>query len=415
MVVHAFRSFGSEPRCLRETRLFGSRNRLKGARRTHRNRPKKTTPAKIYPSPTLYYGNIQDYYGAPREYYAIPCADTLEVMRSDTMLRMIHMLKSGITADELIHEYEVDPTFRSSLEGVLQRLRNIATGQGCDVTRDLVIFFERVIERPRENPHFVDRAYTLKRLQEFWKRREFVRYRGLFKRVFWRMREVAAKMEYAGVTLDDFRNPALWWRYGVFKGLPRSSMVDNYRIKHKIALESDIRDFYFIDADTQEVRCILDPGADGCKRIRIESLDNRVIDRMANDLRNLGVFPTGEWHTMNMSRVDELQRECSSDDSQRAYAIRDFYLTHKYPGYQVVDDPYYLESLVNHKYRTKTLERDLAVKYDNWIRSGARRPTPRPVGTKYQQIAIWKRLSRNQRRRLVQEFLYPRRTAPTTK
>ncbi|GFE55740.1 hypothetical protein BaOVIS_031440 [Babesia ovis] len=398
---------GGEPLHPRRMHLFGSMKRLKGARRSHRNRPKKKTPAEIYPSPTPYYGNIQDYYGAPREYYALPCDDALDVIRSDPILRLSNMLKCGTTADILIREYETDPDFRSDLGSALQRLREIATAKSCDVTRDLVIFFERIVETPADNPHFVDRKHTLKKLQDFWQRREFARYRGLFKQVFWRMREIAAKLQYAGVTYDDFRDPALWWKYGVFKGLPRSTMVDNYRKKHKIALESDIRDFYFIDADTNEVRCILDPGADNCRKTRIETLDNVVINRMAQDLKELGIFPNDEWHTMNVSRIDELQRECSSADAHRAYAIRDFYLTHKYPDYRVVDDPYYLESFVNHRYRTKTLERDLGVKYDNWLRSGARRPTPRLLGLKYQQLAIWKSLSRNKRRRLVQEFLYP--------
>ncbi|GIX64145.1 signal peptide-containing protein [Babesia caballi] len=417
LCAQAFRSSGSgndagvgvvRPRT---ARLFGSMKQLKGARRYDRKRPKKTTPAKIYPSPTLYYGNTQDYFGAPREYYTMPCADALTVVRSEPMLRLVGMLKRGTTAEELAREFEADPSFHTGLRNCLQRLRDIEAAQQCDVTRDLVIYFERVIEHPGEHPHFVDRAYTLKRLQEFWRRREFARYRGLFKQVFWRMREIAAKLAYAGVTLEDFRDPKLWWRYGVFKGLPRSTMVDNYLTKHHIALTSDIRGFYFFDADSQ-VRCVLDPGAEHHTRRPIAKLDNRVIDRMAADLRELGVFPTDQWQTMNMSRVDELQRECSSPDAQRAYAIRDFYLTHRYPGYRVAGDAYYLESFVNHRYRTRTLERDLAVKYDNWVRSGARRPSPRPVGLQYQQLAVWKRLSRGKRRRLVQEFLYPRAAQP---
>ncbi|CDR95456.1 hypothetical protein, conserved [Babesia bigemina] len=388
---------------------------LKGARKSSRRRPKKTTPAKIYPSPTLYYGNIQDYFGAPREYYAVPCADALVVMRSEPMLRLVSMIKRGTTAGELSREFEQDTAFRKAVNAAVEQLRLIADGQRCDVTRDLVIYFERVVERPSEYPHFVDRAHSIKRLQEFWRRREFVRYRGLFKQVYWRMRQIAGKVNYAGVTLQDFRDPALWRRYGVFKGLPRSSMVDNYLVKHKIALDSDIRDFYFIDGDTDEVRCVLDAEAEGRTKRRVDALDPKVMDRIARDLRELGVFPNNEWNTMNMSRIDELQRDCASPDAQRAYAIRDFYLTHACPGYRVNGDRFYLESFVNHRYRTRTLERDLSVKYDNWLRSGAPRPTPRPVGVKYQHMATWKRLSRNQRRHLVQEFLYPKAQGkPTT-
>ncbi|KAK1940224.1 hypothetical protein X943_000299 [Babesia divergens] len=385
--------------------------RLKGARKYHRKRPKKTTPAEIYPSPTLYYGNIQDYYGAPREYYAIPCSDALSVINSDAMVRLIGLIKRGVTHEELSREFESDDNFHARLLADLQRLRDIEEAQRCDVTRDLVIYFERVIKRPKEHPHFVDRAHALKRLQEFWRRREFARYRGLFKQVYWRMREIAAKLTYAGITFEDFRDPSLWKRYGVFKGLPQSTMVDNYITKHRIALNSDIRDFYFIDADTQDVRCVLDEGVSKCRRQPIDSLSQKVIDRIADDLKQLGIFPNDEWQTMNMSRLDELQRECSSEDAQRGYAIRDFYLTHMYPGYKVNGDPYYLESFVNHRYRTKTLERDLVEKYGNWVRSGARRSMPRPVGAKYQQIAIWKSLSRNKRRRLIQEFLYPKATS----
>eukprot|EP00371_Babesia_bovis_P000272 XP_001608919.1 hypothetical protein [Babesia bovis T2Bo] len=394
--------------------LYGSMNRLKGARRSHRRRPKKKTPAAIYPSPTPYYGNIQDYYGAPREYYTLPCDDALSVIRDEPIVRLSKMLKAGITADTLILEYEQDPSFHASLLSSLTRLRKIASEKNCDSTRDLVIFFERIIEKPAKHPHFIDRTYTLKRLQEFWKRREFVRYRGLFKRVFRRMLEIALKLQYAGVTLEDFRDPALWWKYGVFKGLPRSTMVDNYMLKHRIALESDIRDFYFIDAATKEVHCSLDPGADDCAKHPIETMDEHVIRRLSDDLKKLGLFPNDEWQTLNLSRVDELQRECSSADSQHAYAIRDFYLSHKYPEYRVVDDPYYLESFVNHRYRTKTLERDLGVKYDNWLRSGAPKPLPRPIGHKYQTLAKWKSLSRGTRRRLVDEYLYPRKVDQTT-
>ncbi|GBE61364.1 signal peptide-containing protein, putative [Babesia ovata] len=392
----------------RSMRLLGSMKQLKGARKSSRRRPKKTTPAKIYPSPTLYYGNIQDYFGAPREYYALPCADALGVIRSEPMVRLASMIKRGTTAEELSREFELDTTFHKAVKSAVEQLRLIAEGQRCDVTRDLVIYFERVVKRPSEFPHFVDRAHAIKRLQEFWRRREFVRYRGLFKQVYWRMRQIAGKVGYAGVTLQDFRDPALWRRYGVFKGLPRSSMVDNYLVKHKIALNSDIRDFYFIDADTDEVCCILDPEADGRAKRRVDALDPKVMDRIASDLKELGVFPNDEWHTMNMSRVDELQRDCASPDAQRAYAIRDFYLTHSNPGYRVNGDPYYLESFVNHRYRTRTLERDLGLKYENWLRSGAPPPMPRPVGVKYQHMVLWKSLSRNQRRHLVQEFLYPK-------
>ncbi|KAK1442964.1 hypothetical protein BgAZ_304820 [Babesia gibsoni] len=386
---------------------------LKGARKYHRNRPKKLTPAKVYASPTLYYGNIQDYFGAPREYYAIPCTDAINVMNGESMVKLIGMIKCGITGEELAQEFDSNSNFHSQLLNDLQRLRNIATSQNCDVTRDLVIYFDRVINQPKENPHFVDRGHSLKKLQDFWRRREFARYRGLFKHIFWRMREIAAKVAYAGVTLEDFKDPKLWWRYGVFKGLPKSTMASNYVEKHKIALNNDIRDFYFIDADTQEVRCMLDENVDNCRRKPIEKLDKKVIERMSDDLKQLGIFPNDEWQTMNMSRIDELQRECSSEDSHRAYAIRDFYLTHLYPEYKVNGDPYYLESFVNHKYRTKTLERDLGEKYANWVRSGARRPMPRPINPKYKQLVIWKSLSRNKRRRLIQEFLYPRADTQT--
>lgn len=392
----------------RRMEVYARRRRLKGARQYHRNRPKKTTPAKIYPSPTLYYGNIQDYFGAPREYFAIPCNQALDVLNGPAMSQLIGIIKKGTTADELVKHYNANKGFFTDLLVELQRLRDIAEGQNCDVTRDLAIYFERVINHPEENPHFVDRGYSLKRLQEFWRRREFSRYRALFKHTYWRMREIAVKVAYTGITLMNFNNPKLWWRYGVFKGLPRSTMVDKYLSKHKVALTSNIREFYFIDTETQDVRCTLDEGIDNCQRTPIEKLDQRVIDRMASDLKDLGLFPNGEWHTMNMSRIDEMQREFSSEDSQRAYAIRDFYLTHTYPGYEVKGDPIYLESFVNHKYRTKTLERDLGVKYANWVKSGARRPNLKPVGLKYQQLAIWKGLSRNKRRMLVQEFLYPK-------
>lgn len=402
--------------------LFARTNQLKGARKFSRNRPKKKRPSAIYPSPTLYYGNVQEYFGAPPEYLAIPISSTLHLLRHGSLYRLLSILHSGITGSELSKVLSRG-SFRSDLSKELEKLRKIANTMSCDVTSDLVIYLEHIIKSPENYEHFIDRFYTLNRLHRFWELRETNRYNRMFKRIFLRLCSIAFKMKRIGISLEEFTSPELWHKYGVLKSLPNNTMVDNYLAKHRVALNCDIKRLYFRNKDTGKICSKFDDpnfisrvtmGRDNVdtpeldndgKTIELENhLSQDYIERIVRDLQDLKVL-SEDCAKLNMSRVDDLQADFNSLDAQKAYAIRDYYLSWKYPDYSVETSPYVLESFVNHRYRIKTLERDLLVKYKNWLRRGARRQTPKPMNLKYRHLAIWHGLSKNKRRFLAREYV----------
>ncbi|AFZ80600.1 signal peptide-containing protein [Theileria equi strain WA] len=399
--------------------LFASKNQLKGARKFSRNRPKKKRPSAVYPSPTLYYGNVQDYFGAPPEYLAVPVDSTLNLLRNGPLHELLSILHKGTTGQELSKILSTG-SFRLDLSKELGQLKTIAKTMSCDVTSDLVIYLERIINSPEQHEHFIDRFYTLNRLHTFWELRETNRYNRMLKRIFLRLRSIAFKMKNVGIPLKDFTTPELWHKYGVFKTLPNNTMVDNYLSKHRVALKCNIKGLYFRNRETNKISSKFDDpdfisticSGEGtsevvCDEEDIEPenhLSPEYIERITMDLKDLKLL-SDDCTKLNMSRVDELQRDLDTLDSQKAYAIRDYYLSWKYSDYSVVSSPYILESFVDHRYRTKTLERDLLVKYKGWLRHGAPRHKPKPMNLKYRHLAIWHGLSKNKRRFLAREYV----------
>ncbi|KAK2194653.1 hypothetical protein BdWA1_000562 [Babesia duncani] len=391
--------------------LGAKRNQLKGARKFTRRRPKKKTPARVYPTPTPYYGNIQEYFGAPREYYAVPVVESQEILREGAISRLVSEIRSGTTGTKL-QEFIQQHNLQQPLLKELDKLAEIAKTQKCDVTSDLVLYFDKVIKFPTKNESFIDCFYTLDRIHTKWQRREATKYGCLFKLVFWRLRQMAFKLQKTGLALKDFNTPKMWHRFGVLKNLPKCSMAERYLIKHKVALEMDIKNLYFLDGKNK-VLSIYDGRMvhDSPKYKPIKAIDQGVIDKIMRDLQNLSIV-TKEQNVINCSRIDELQETYWTPEAQRAYAIRDFYLSHKLPNYTVVGDPFILESYINHDYRIKTLERDLEKRYQGWLDSGAMYKVPRPTGTKYQYLAKWHALPKAKKRQLAHEYALERAKSP---
>ncbi|XP_954682.1 uncharacterized protein TA19670 [Theileria annulata] len=425
--------------------VYATKSKLKAVRKFTRDRPKKTTPAAIYPSPTLYYGNVHDHFGAPPEYLPIPVQDTLDFLRNGRLSELISLLKAGITGSEL-SKLLSDNSFHEALSKELESIKDISEFQNDDVSNDLYLYFDRVINKPEEYDHYVDKFYTLKRLQSYWAEREQKLYNTTFRQLFSRLRSIAYKMKDAGIPLAEFANPTLWHKYGVFKPVPNCKMVENYLKKHQIAINFDIKKLYFRDEngeiksnfenffsklykpddsthnstdnsdnsnsnnnseveDSYSLHIDKVIGETGFNVDENGRLPEDLVDRIVDDLSDLGVLNHQEPWAINLSKIEELQEQFTTEQSQHAYAIRDFYLSLKFPDYKIETDPYTLESYVNHEYRTKTYERDLLVKYKNWLKSGAPRETFKPMNEKYKHLAIWHSLSKNQRRKLVQKYL----------
>ncbi|EAN33264.1 hypothetical protein TpMuguga_01g00020 [Theileria parva strain Muguga] len=443
--------------------LYATKSKLKAVRKFTRDRPKKTTPAAIYPSPTLYYGNVHDHFGAPPEYLAIPVQDTLDILRNGKLSELISLLKSGITGSELSKVLS-DNSFHADLTKELNTIKEISEFQNDDVSNDLYLYFEPIINKPEEYEHYVDKFYTFKKLQSYWAEREQKLYNTILRQLFSRLRSIAYKLKDTGLSLTEFANPTLWHKYGVFKPVPNCKMVENYLTKHQIAINFDIKNLYFRD-ENNEIKSNFEnfysklyklddsnttTDTESSNNTHTNNTDTNIntdnnstvedsyslyddkgvvetafsidengklpsdlVDRIVDDLTDLGVLNPKEPWTINLSRIEELQEQFTSEKSQHAYAIRDFYLSLKFPHYQIETDPYILESYVNHQYRTKTYERDLLVKYNNWLKSGAPRETFKPMNVKYKHMAIWHSLSKNQRRRLVQKYVKTQ-TTPVT-
>ncbi|UKK00006.2 hypothetical protein MACK_000071 [Theileria orientalis] len=370
-------------------------------------------------------------------------------------------MKRGITGSEL-SEVLSDKSFFNALSEEVSAIKQISEYEACDVSSDLHQYFDSILKSPLDYENYVDKFYTIKKLQSYWDNREKMLYNLTFKRLFARLKSVAYKLNEAGTPLSEFVDPKLWHRYGVFKIVPNCKMADNYLEKHKIALNFDIRTLYYRDVNTNQIKSNFDKfyselglkddanghtladdrneaiGSDNTDPTDVEnsintsastedsfnlypdkpmsqetgfSLDEKgrlprdLVDRIVSDLTSLGVLDPNQPWFINLSRIDELQEGFDTQQAQHAYAIRDFYLSLKYPDYRIESDPYVLESFVNHEYRTKTYERDLLKKYRNWLLSGAPRDPFRPMNLKYQHLAIWHGLSKNQRRKLAQKYV----------
>ncbi|BAM38549.1 conserved hypothetical protein [Theileria orientalis strain Shintoku] len=404
--------------------LFATKSKLKAVRKFTRDRPKKTRPSAIYPSPTIYYGNVHNHFGAPPEYLAIPVEKTLNILRNGRLSELISMMKRGITGSEL-SEALSDKPFFSALSDEVSAIKQISEYEACDVSSDLHQYFESILRSPLDYENYVDKFYTVKKLQSYWENRERMLYNLTFKRLFARLKSVAHKLNEAGTPLSEFADPKLWHRYGVFKMVPNCKMAENYLEKHKIALSFDIRSLYYRDVNTNQIKSNFDKfyaelglkdgatahtlgehltdstdtqtgingtastdtqtGVNGTDATDTQtgvngagsteggfnlypdrpgsqetgfSLDEKgrlpgeLVDRIVSDLAALGVLdPNAPW-SINLSRIDELQEGFASQQAQHAYAIRDFYLSLKYPGYRVESDPYVLGALIPSLYTT---------------------------------------------------------------
>ncbi|UKJ87595.2 hypothetical protein MACJ_000030 [Theileria orientalis] len=381
--------------------LFATKSKLKAVRKFTRDRPKKTRPSAIYPSPTIYYGNVHNHFGAPPEYLAIPVEKTLNILRNGRLSELISVMKRGITGSEL-SEVLSDKSFFNALSDEVSAIKQISEYEACDVSSDLHQYFDSILKSPLDYENYVDKFYTIKKLQSYWDSREKMLYNLTFKRLFARLKSVAYKLNEAGTPLNEFVDPKLWHRYGVFKIISNCKMADNYLEKHKIAINFDIKSLYYRDVNTNQIKSNFDKfyselslkddanghtladhrneavAPDNADQTDIDntntadstddsftlypdkprsqetgfSLDEKgrlprdLVDRIVSDLTSLGVLDSNQPWSINLSKIDELQEGFATQQAQHAYAIRDFYLSLKYPDYRIESDPYVLGTLI---------------------------------------------------------------------